>query len=144
MPISIRTQSGANGTAAASWLTNASIYDWAAAMRSSSETPTFEALDALDDGARRQRAPGAHGDQRRALIRALQLVQRGGEQPAAGATHRMPQRDRAAVDVDPGHVGVVHPGPGQHHRRERLVDLDDVDVAHLHAGLLEHLRGGLH
>src|SRR6201992_513973 len=101
-------------------------------------------LDALDDGAGRQRSTGAHRDQRGGLVGALQLVQRGGDQPAAGATHRVPQCDRAAVDVDLVHVWVVHPRPGQHDRRERLVDLGDVDVAHLHAGLLEHLRRRLH
>ena len=55
----------------------------------------------------------------------------------------MPQRDGAAVDVDLVHVGLVHLGPAQHHRREGLVDLDDVDIAHLHAGLFQDLGGGL-
>src|ERR1700722_15959819 len=103
-----------------------------------------QALDALDDGAGRQRTTGAHGDQRGALVGALELVQRGRDQPAAGATHRVPECDRAAVDVDLVHVRVVHPRPGQHHGGECLVDLGDVDIAHLHAGLLEHLRRRLH
>src|SRR5277367_3857781 len=98
-------------------------------------------LDALDDGAGRQRTTGTHGDQSRALVGALQLVQRGGDQPAAGAAHRMTERDRAAVDVDLVHVRVVHPRPGQHDGGERLVDLG---VAHLPAGLLEHFRRRLH
>src|SRR3984957_15401009 len=104
----------------------------------------YHCLDALDDGAGRQRTTGTHGDQRGALVGALELVQRSRDQPAAGAAHRVTQRDRAAVDVDLVHVRVVHPRPGQHDGGERLVDLGDVDVAHLHAGLLEHLRRRLH
>ena len=68
----------------------------------------------------------------------LQLVQRGGDQPGAGAADRVAERDRAAVDVDPVRVGLVHAQPGQHHRRERLVDLEQVDVADRHAAAVEH------
>src|ERR1700741_1072562 len=123
----MRVQPAANGTASPSWLTSASMDACAAAMRLSSEMTT-DRLNALDDGSGGQRAPGAHGDQRGALIGALQLVQCGGDQPAARAAPRGPKRDRAAVDVDPGHVRLVYPRPGQHDRCERLVDLGDVDV----------------
>ena len=75
-------------------------------------------------------------DQAVLLSRALELVQRGGDQPAAGAADRMAEGDGATVDVHLVHVGFVHLRPGQHDRREGLVDLDEVDVAHLHAGLL--------
>ena len=54
------------------------------------------------------RAAGAHGDQRRARAAPLEFVQGGGEQPGAGAAHRVAEGDRAAVDVDPVWVGVVH------------------------------------
>ena len=38
----------------------------------------------------------------------------------------------------------MHLGPAEHYRREGFVDLDQVDVAQFHAGLLQHPSGGLH
>jgi hypothetical protein len=55
-------------------------------------------------------------------------VQERGQQLGPRAAERVAERDGAAVDIDPGHVGVVFSGPGQHDGREGLVDLDDVDV----------------
>ena len=46
------------------------------------------------------------------------------------AAERMPDGDGAAVRVDALHVGLELPLPREHDRRERLVDLDDVDVRH--------------
>ena len=40
----------------------------------------------------------------------------------------MPQRDRAAIDIDALHVGVQLALPRQHDRRESLVDLEQIDV----------------
>ena len=54
------------------------------------------------------RAAGAHGDQRGAGVAPLQLVQRGGDQPGAGAADRVAEGDGAAVDVDLVRVGLVH------------------------------------
>src|ERR1700753_757735 len=106
MPCSTRVHPVANGTESPSWLTSASMYAWAAAIRLSSETVTRaeSALDSFDDGAGGQRAARAHGDQRGGLIGALQLVQRGGNQATAGRADRVAQRDRAAIDVDTVHV----------------------------------------
>ena len=59
------------------------------------------ASQALDDRGGGHRAAGAHGDQRRGRAAPLEFVQRGGEQPRAGAAHRVAEGDRAAVDVDP-------------------------------------------
>jgi MarR family transcriptional regulator, transcriptional regulator for hemolysin len=59
------------------------------------------ASQALDDGGGGHRAARAHGDQRRGRAAPLEFVQRGGEQPRAGAAHRVAEGDRAAVDVDP-------------------------------------------
>ena len=53
----------------------------------------------------------------------------------------MPDRDGAAVDVGPLEVGARLTGPGEHDGRERLVDLEQVDVLQVQAGLLEHGRG---
>src|SRR6185437_13324174 len=85
---------------------------------------------------------GAHGHQRGADVAALQLVQRGGEQPGAGAADGVAQGDGTPVDVDPVRVGLVHAEPGQHDGGERLVDLEQVDVADVHAAALEHPLGG--
>ena len=58
--------------------------------------------------------------------------QRGHDAGAAGA-QRVTDRDRAAVDVG---LGRIRPGvlPGEHDRRERLVDLEQVDVVQRQAG----------
>lgn len=63
-------------------------------------------------GACRQRAASTHGDQCGALIGAAQFVQRGGDQPAAGAADGVAQRDGAAIasDVDLLHVGFMDLG----------------------------------
>ena len=45
----------------------------------------------------------------------------------------MAEGDRAAVDVDAIHVGVVLTPPRGDDGREGLVDLDQVDVVDLHA-----------
>ena len=52
---------------------------------------------------------------------------RGHDASAAGA-QRVADRDRAAVDVGLGQIGSGIRGPGQHHRGERLVHLEQVDV----------------
>ncbi len=60
-------------------------------------------------------------DQREALAGALELVQGGGDQPGAGAAHRMPQRDVCCWTLTRSMSGLVHPRPGQQiHGRERL------------------------
>src|SRR4051794_40924793 len=57
--------------------------------------------------------------------RALELVQRGGRGASAGAAERVPEGDGPAVDVHLLHVRVMLLLPGQDHRRERLIDLDE-------------------
>src|SRR5215471_14685545 len=85
--------------------------------------------ETLDDGGRGHGATGAHGDQGGGGVPALQLMQGGGDQPGSGAADRVAEGDRAAVDVDLVRVGPVHAEPGQDHRGERLVDLEQGDVA---------------
>ena len=75
--------------------------------------------------------------------RALELVERGRDQPDAGRADRVTERDRAAVDVDLVHVDAVDAGPRQDDGREGLVDLEQVEVADRHAGLVEHPLGGV-
>jgi hypothetical protein len=71
-------------------------------------------------------------------------VQRGRDQPGAGAADRVPERDRAAVHVDQVLVRLVHGHPGQHDGRERLVDLEQVQLADLHPAPREQPVGRLH
>ena len=53
---------------------------------------------------------------------------------------RVTERDRATVHVDLGEVDAEFLLPGEHDRREGLVDLDEVDVVEREAGRLEDLR----
>src|ERR1700716_3854163 len=85
--------------------------------------------EALDDGGVGHAAAFAHGLQAPAAAGALELVEQGGHELGPRAAERMTRGDGSAVDVDLAHVGVVLLLPGQHHRGEGLVDLDQVDVA---------------
>ena len=74
---------------------------------------------------------------------ALELVEQRDHEAGAGRAERVPERDRAAVDVDLLVFEVGLAQPRHRHRGERLVDLDEVDVARLQTGLGEcPLRGG--
>src|SRR5439155_15879367 len=97
--------------------------------------------DPLDARAGAEAAAAANRDEARLLVRALELVQESGDQAGAGRPERMPERDRAAVHVDPVHVRLELAAPGGDDRGEGLVDLDQVDVADLHAVALQELPG---
>ena len=99
----------------------------------SSEAAGRAVLDALDDRDVGLAAALAHRLQAVAAAGALELVQQRGHQPGAGRAERVAERDRAAVDVDLGEVGAGLLLPREHDRRERLVDLDEVDVVERHA-----------
>ena len=73
---------------------------------------------------------------------ALELVHRLGEQDGAGPAERVPERDGPAVRVDLRHVGAGGALPAEHHRRERLVDLHEVDVVDGELVALEQVLGG--
>ena len=53
----------------------------------------------------------------------------------------MAERDRAAVDVDLRRIDVERLQEAQHHRGERFVDLEQIDVGDAHARTREHLLG---
>src|SRR6185436_3285704 len=75
----------------------------------------------------------AHRDQRVALLRALELVERFHGEDAARGADRMAERDCAAVRI---HAGRIEPEVLRHrHRlgRERLVRFDHVHVRRLQA-----------
>src|SRR5919199_3793102 len=90
-------------------------------------------LDELDERPRAESSAAAHGHEADLLVGALELVQQRRDQPRAGGAERVPERHRATVHVDAVHVGLELAPPRGHDRGERLVDLDEVDVAHLHA-----------
>ena len=55
----------------------------------------------------------------------------------------MTERDGAAIDVDLRHIEAERLQEAQHHRGERLVDLDEINIGKLHAGGLQHLFGNV-
>uniref|UniRef100_A0A0N4Z3R5 PE-PGRS family protein n=1 Tax=Parastrongyloides trichosuri TaxID=131310 RepID=A0A0N4Z3R5_PARTI len=105
--------------------------------------------DALDDGGGAHSGADAEGGQASRPVGALQLVQQGAEDHAAGGAQRVAHGDGAAVHVHPvvRHVQLLH--EIHDHRGEGLVQLEQVDVADAHAragqGLLRHGdRAGQH
>ena len=87
--------------------------------------------------------PPAHIDtQPIDLPAAPQLVEHRHHHARARARDRMAEAAPTAVDVHDGVVDAELTAGGHGHRAERLVDLEQVDVAHLHAGALERLRDG--
>src|SRR5580693_8747196 len=98
--------------------------------------------DPLDDRDVGLAAAFAYGQEAVAAAGALQGVDQGGEQTGAGGAERVAEGDRAAAHVDPAQVGAGLALPGQDHRRERLVDLDQVDPGQGHPGPVQGVRGG--
>src|SRR5215212_10146908 len=111
-----------------------------------SQTMVFSAmcfpLNPLDDGGYAHAAADAQRDQRATGVAALELVDHGAGDHGAGGTQRVAHGDRAAVDVEllVGNVQVLL--ELQHHRRERLIQLEQVDVVDRQPGAVEHLAGG--
>src|SRR6202012_4087010 len=83
----------------------------------------------LEDRGYALAAADAHGLQQVAAVPSAQLAQAGGQHPGAGGADGVAERDNGSVDVEI--VRVVPPPAGQHGEdldRERLVELDQVDV----------------
>src|SRR5262249_56289067 len=98
-------------------------------------------LQAFDDRGDPLTEADAHRLQTEALVGPLELVQQRGHELGAGATERMTERDGAPVDVDAAHVWMQLALPRQDDRRERLADLDEIDLLELHAGLAQYALG---
>src|SRR5205807_9054779 len=96
---------------------------------------------AIDDGGGAGAAAAAHGFQAVAQVAPLQLVEQVIHEPRPGGPPRVPDGDRAAVDVEFAGVGARLLEPGQRDGGEGFVDLVEVDVLELEPGLLEHGRG---
>src|SRR5690606_33707367 len=97
--------------------------------------------DPFDDGGDAHAAAHAEGGQDVAQLAALQLVEQGGEDDAAGGAQRMAHGNGAAIDVDLllRDPQVLH--ELEDHGGEGLVDLEQVDVLDTQAGLGQRLAG---
>src|SRR6476620_3717786 len=88
----------------------------------------------------------ADAQARDALLRVAlaHLVEQSHQDAATRRTDRVTDRDRTAVDVDLARVPAHLVVDGAGLRRERLVDLEQVEVLRLPAGALERLAGRRH
>src|SRR5215470_4705494 len=86
-------------------------------------------------------AAHAHRLQAERLVVELEAVQQGGGDPRPGHAERVPDRDRPAVDVQLVDVDADVLVGRDHLGRERLVDLDEVDVVDGHARPRQRLLG---
>src|SRR3546814_3653225 len=87
-------------------------------------------LEALYDGDVGLAAALAHGLQAVATTGALELGEEGGHEPCPRGPEGVAERDGAAVDVHLREVDVELALPCEDDRRERLVDLHEIDVVH--------------
>src|SRR2546422_2613777 len=94
----------------------------------------------LEQPGRAHPAADPHGDDPPALLPPAQLVEQRPGHARAGHSVRMPDRDRAAVRVEPLGVDAEAVAAVDDLRGEGLVQLDDVDVLELEPRMLEQLR----
>src|SRR5882724_11823124 len=101
----------------------------------SSRTPTIGASSSrglgpsLDDHSVSQTARLADHLEAEAAVALLQRIEKRRGQSSPGRAQRMAKGDGSPVDVDLAEIGPDLAGPRQHHRGERLVDLEQVDVS---------------
>src|SRR5881275_2772315 len=84
-------------------------------------------------------APAAERGSAEPAAPALQLIRQCNSEAGARSTDRMAESDRATVDVDLLRVDAEHPRRVNGDRRERLVDLDQVEVAGVEPGSAQRL-----
>src|SRR5215211_6461521 len=99
-------------------------------------------LQVLEDAGGTHAAADAHGDEAVLRAAALHLVDQLYRELGACGAHGMAERDGPTVDVRLVEVHTHFTYHGQSLGRERLVELDEVDVVHREPGLLQHLRDG--
>src|SRR4051794_3020600 len=97
------------------------------------------ALDTLDDDGRGHAAGRAHGDETALQIAPFEFVEHGADQDRAGGADGMAERDRAAIDVDPGAVELEVADVFFRNHGKGLVDLEQVDVVDGQPRLRQHL-----
>src|SRR6476469_2903326 len=81
----------------------------------------------------------AHRDQPVPPAPPLQLIQEGRRELGAGATERVAERDRAAVDVQAGGVDREFFQTGENLGGKSLVQLDEIDLIELETDQFEQL-----
>src|ERR1700683_2037754 len=86
----------------------------------------FSFSHSLDNRVGPKAVAGAQCDQRGIQIATLQFVERSPQNDRARGAERMTHGNGAAVDVDLGRINVEHVHVTQHHRREGLVDLEQI------------------
>src|SRR5918996_3830762 len=91
----------------------------------------------LDDHGVALAPTGADGGHAEPAPAPPQLVHERHQDARAAGADRVAERDRAAVHVHLRLVDAEHAHRVERHRRERLVDLEQVDLADRQAGLLE-------
>ena len=94
----------------------------------------------LEHRRRAHAAARAHAREADAAAAAAQLVHRGDDHAGAGGGDRVTERAAGAVRVGDVLREAELAARRDRHRRERLVDLGEVDVADRQAGALERLR----
>src|ERR1700709_2093583 len=94
-------------------------------------------LKAFDDRHVGETAAFAHRLQAPLLVAVLERIQKRRHQLGAGGAERVAERDGAAMDVEARRIGAGVLEPRHGHRREGFVDLEQIDVVDLHAGLFE-------
>src|SRR6516162_5617791 len=134
-----------------SGLSSGSVRSWRSSRRTDAAVPADpQPADGawlrggdLDDGGGAHAAAGAHGGHADAAAAAAQLVHQGHDHPGAGGGHRVAERAAAAVHVDLLRVEFEQLDGGHAHRRERLVDLEQVHLVGRQGGTGQRLRDRL-
>src|SRR4051812_7116611 len=147
------TTAMANPSAASRWAVAAPMPRAAPVTIATREAPPLAndslmvGSDPLEQRGQALPAADAHGLQPEPCTAAVHLPQQRRQDPATGRADRVAQRDPGAVDVHALEVG-RREAPLLGHREdlagERLVELDQVDVLQLDAGLRQGLGGRRH
>src|SRR5215211_5991751 len=104
--------------------------------------PAVLVVDALQGDGHALAAGDAEGGQAAPGLLALELMDHGADDAGAGHADGVAEGDGAAVDVGPVPVELQLAVTGQDLGRERLVDLDHVDLGEGPAELGQQLLGG--
>src|SRR4051812_2048778 len=105
-------------------------------LRSAVPAKRWESADALEDGSHALATTDAHRLESERLVLELQTVDQRAGDARAGHAERVTDGDRAAVHVEPVDVDAELLVRRDDLRRERLIDLDEVEVidGHVRAG----------
>src|SRR3954452_24972017 len=108
-------------------------------MSRAANAPSAGAIERLDDDRDSLADADAQGGEAVPATSRAQRVHEVDEDARSAHPEWMPDRDRASVDVDPVGIDPELPDHGQRLRRKRLVQLDEVEIAHLQLRAVERL-----